>query len=338
MANEKKTESKASKKGVNETPESTEFKTGEDSTVKILAYSQLDKVAEVIAAKLIVPDDASTLVLSTDSDLFSNLQAYQATNRLIELLDMNCSQLLQKSKKPQNKGINAKAVPADNEKKGKDDIPAVTKTSTITGSLQLVSEGLQAISGIFSLFRTEQTIKQVGMVVDEAAIIAAVAGRLIEKNITLSLRYANGITSKGERLMKKLSALLAKRDDLEAYEVALENENEKAEVKELIKLVDEFIKSLTTDNGKKMMTLLKAESLDAQLNNSVYLLLLKPLFAGGDRIETKRNFFADVKISVSGGAPVSFMLLNRNADILCSSNAQSFSGYRPYLEIKTEYT
>jgi hypothetical protein len=276
---------------------------------EVLAYRELSNIACGIATMIIKA--GHTKLILYDQGVVDALPALEAFRAQAQLLRDQYREL------PAPTSVRAKAV-----------IAALgTATTLVKGFLDLLS-----------LFRSDVQVSSSGFNPDEVALIAELADRLREGKPSVSLIYPSvGPSAGAEKIWDLLQELAQAK--AEARQRASGDAELEARVSMLDAHFDSFLQSLMKpeagSGSATLSTLARAEVLQKSLQDGRQILFVKIVRAGVSR-RLLENFWTRVfyrdRVSFSGGAVVTFMLLDKTGTILLSKTLYSHSGYTKFNE------
>ncbi len=288
-----------------------------DAAATILTYRELGGIATKLAAQLSPPDDAKVIVVSTDWSVFRQITGYQAFVAGLDELVEQCD---------------AAMSPPEIAREG------VAKPA-ITGQVEAITGLFKAVSDLLALFKTEVSTTAKDVQLDGDALVAALIGGMAARREGLRFLYQPWLTGSGGAIGERLARLDVKRAGIAAEHDRLDGEEDKerrARLNTMLQSIDGFKAELTGGDQGRLVDLYAAQALsEALTGDGVYVLFVKNIYGGGERLEITRTFFHRTEIYESGGAVVTYMLASREGAVLSSGNLQSHSGYVPFTSVRS---
>jgi hypothetical protein len=228
----------------------------------------------------------------------------------------------------------------------------VVESVIATGALAVTA--VKTLIDLIALFRTDTEIKSVEITLDDVALVALVAKELgpgidvfDPQILPLGLNSASFANS---LVIKNLDGLQTARQNahtavdravaaLETSSLDPEAKKAKAEsLKEPLTNADTLFQTfrdglLKVDEASgtsELARLLRAEILEASLQEQdSYLLYMKIVKAGGSN-QVTRNLFRGSKLSHSGGVIVTYLLFRSDGAIAASDTLHDYSGFKTF--------
>ncbi len=304
-----------------------------DSTVNVLVYRQLQRVAKKVAEPLKNLPEVKKIILSTDPQISEKLQNYATMLRYLKSLNESCRDATS-SLDSGSAAMEPESV--EKSKSGEADAKPFTKVQATLTAAETV---LKAVSELFALFTVEENYTQTDVDLDNDAVVAAVGGAFVTgKESTVELYHESRLTSSNGEFSNQVNRLKAHVSQLNLLKAKLDNneaDKNSNELQALINVIEALQISLMDEKGSTLVAFLKNEKIMEMLTNrDVALLTINIPFCGGERVVVKNSFFHRNQIDVAGGVVISYMLSIKNGRILSSGLVESFSGYQAYRDIK----
>lgn len=278
----------------------------------LLTYRALERIAGEIAESVRQVKEIKTIWVTTSENIFDNIYLYESAFNYLTSIKDRYDTLLK-----EEKGKTTRSEFATESAAGL--APAILAATTT----------LKSIIDIASLFRTDITIKGVQTDIDDAALVAAVAGK-IKTDGSMSVVYDKLTFMPHSKLNELIGQLLIMKIKAESVLHAPDSQMKSetvAALKVLNAAVDSWVaQSASPGENNLYARLRRGEILKGMLDNGAYVLYLKTIAAGGAN-RTSKNLFTGSSLYHSGGAVVSYFLLNSTGAVVSAKNIGHYGGF-----------
>jgi hypothetical protein len=303
---------------------------------QVITYSAVSEIANHICRKIKNYDDPNLKrVVIFDQNNLNTFFSYKTFKKQINLFKERYDELIEKAKET----IEITGVPAEE--------PTKIQTEMLISPLEPLAVGTGVVKSIIdtiSLFRTETEIKGKKVEIVYEALVADLVMALKSNN--LKPIYPPFQTNVSDGLLSSVLELLELKKIAEGIINGAESSNKSDTIEYLKNLnsqVDKMMEVLTTVDETattRLEKFLEGEILDnivgegadniygEEVDESTYILYLRIVYASGNN-RVKRNILWS-ELSHSGGAIITYFLLDKEGDIKLSKTLYNLSPYKKF--------